>query len=129
MACHFHCERVRSGQPTLKIWSTLLLPDIITRTLVPTVPITMSVEATSSTSISAQWNASKKDGGIPITAYVVEYRNALDPASSFETQVVAGDVLSTTLNGLTPSTEYDVSVRGENAVGRSDPSATMQEKD
>ena len=29
---------------------------------------------------------------------------------------------------LTPSTEYDVRVRGENAVGRSVPSVTLQTK-
>ena len=86
----------------------------------------MSVEATSSTSVSVQWNASKKDGGSPITGYVVEYHTASDPGSSLETQVVARDLLFVTLDGLTPSTEYDVRVRAENAVGRSVPSATMR---
>ena len=42
--------------------------------------------------------------------------------------MVGRDVFSTTLDGLTPSTEYDVRVRGENAVGRSLPSATLQTK-
>ena len=59
---------------------------------------------------------------------MVEYHAASDPASSFETQVVRHNVFSTTLDGLTPSTEYDVRVRGENAVGRSVPSATMKAK-
>ena len=69
------------------------------------------------------------DGGSPVTGYVVEYHTASDPASSsFETQVVAGDLLSVTLDGLTPSTDYDVRVRGENAVGRSVPSATKRTK-
>ena len=58
----------------------------------------------------------------------MEYRPALDPASPFETHLLGEDVFSTTLNGLTPSTEYDVRVRGENAVGRSDPSTTMRTK-
>ena len=53
---------------------------------------------------------------------------ASDPESLFETQVVARDVFSTTLDGLTPSTEYDVRVRGENAVGHSVPSATVRTK-
>ena len=88
----------------------------------------MSVEATSSTSISVQWAASEKDGGSPITGFVVEYHAASGPPSSFETQVVARDVFSTTLDGLTPSIEYDVRVRGENAVGRSDSSATIRTK-
>ena len=97
-----------------------------THTLAPSAPTIVSVETTSSTSISVQWNASKKHGGSLITGYVMEYR----PTSnlSFETQVVARDVFSTTLDGLTPSTEYDVRVRGENAVGRSVPSATLQTK-
>ena len=88
----------------------------------------MSVEATSSTSISVKWAASKEDGGSPITGHVVEYHTTSDPASSFETQVVTRDVFSTTLDGLTPSTEYSVKVRGENAVGRSVPSVTMRTK-
>ena len=59
---------------------------------------------------------------------MVEYCVASDPESLFETQVVARDIFSTALDGLTPSTEYDVRVRGENAVGRSVPSATMRTK-
>ena len=42
--------------------------------------------------------------------------------------MVAKDLLSVTLDGLTPSTEYDVRGRGENAVGRSVPSATKRTK-
>ena len=98
----------------------------ITHTLVPSAPTIVSVEANSSTSISVQWNASKRDGGSPITGYMVEYSPTSNP--SFETQVVARDVFSVILDGLTPSTEYDVRVRGENAVGRSVPSATKRTK-
>ena len=38
----------------------------------------------------------------------------------------AADELGTLLAGLAPFTSYDVVVRGENAVGLSDPSATLQ---
>ena len=86
----------------------------------------MYVEATSSTSISVYWESSENDGGSPITGYMVEYSPTSNP--SFETQAVAKDVFSTSLNGLTPSTEYDVRVRGENAVGRSVPSAILRTK-
>ena len=58
----------------------------------------------------------------------MEYRPALDPASLFETHLLGQDVFSMTLDGLTVSTEYDVRVRVENAVGRSVPSATMRTK-
>ena len=85
----------------------------VTHTLAPSAPTIVSVEATSSTSI---------------TGYVLEYCAALDTASLFETQVVARDLISVTLDGLTPSTEYDVRVRGENAMGRSVPSVTKRTK-
>ena len=98
----------------------------ITHTLVPAAPTILAVEATSSTSISVHWTASKTDGGTPTTGYVVEYHHTTNPV--FETQVVPRDVFSTILGGLKPSTKYEVRVRGENAVGRSDASATMQAK-
>ena len=108
-----HIERLKS-----------LLLSTTTHTLAPSAPTIVYVEATSSTSISVYWESSKNDGGSPITGYVVEYRPTSNP--SFETQVVPRDVFSASLDGLTPSTEYDVRVRGENAVGRSVPSATMR---
>ena len=68
------------------------------------------------------------DGGSSITGYVVEYRHALDPASPFEMHLLGDNVFSTTLDNLAPSTEYEVRVRVENTVGRSDPSVTMRAK-
>ena len=109
----------------MKIWSALLLPTI-THTLVPAVPTILAVEATSPTSISVKWAACTNDQGSPITGFVVEYYGVADPASHFETQVFASDVLSATLDHLTPSTEYRVRVRVENAVGHSVPSVTMR---
>ena len=105
-------------------WSHYL--PTVTHTLAPSAPAIVSVEATSSSSICVQWNASKRDGGSPITGYVVEYHAASDPESPFETRVVRHNVFFTTLDGLTPSTEYDVRVRAENAVGHSIPSTTMR---
>ena len=114
-------------QPTSKVRSTLLLL-VITHTLVPAAPTILAVEATSSTSISVKWAMCTNDGGSSITGYVVEYRPALDPASPFEMHLLGEDVFSTTLDSLAPSTEYEVRVSVENAVGRSDPSVTMQTK-
>ena len=51
----------------------------------------------------------------------------MDPTSPFETHLLE-DVVLTTLDNLAPSTEYEVRVRVENAVGRSDPSVTMRAK-
>ena len=81
---------------------------------------------TSSTSITVQWAASTNDGGSPITGYVVEYRDTSELGSDFSMQSVGSGVLSTTLTALAPFTTYDVRVRGQNAVGPSDPSATVQ---
>ena len=99
-----------------------------THTLVPAAPTILAVEATSSTSISVKWAACTNDGGSSISGYLVEYRPTLDPVSPFETHLLGEDVFSTTLDGLTPSTEYDVRVRVENAIGLSVPSVTMQTK-
>ena len=100
----------------------------ITHTLAPSAPTILAVEATSSTSISVKWAACTNDGGSSITGYVVEYCPALYPASPFETHLLGEDVILTTLDNLAPSTEYEVRVRVENAVGRSDPSVTMRAK-
>ena len=97
----------------------------VTHTLAPSTPTILAVEATSSTSISVKWAACTNDGGSSITGYEVEYRTALDSASPFDTRLL-GDVVLTTLDNLAPSTEYEVRVRVENAVGRSDPSVTMR---
>jgi len=97
-------------------------------TLVPAAPTILAVKGTSSTTISMEWAACSNDGGSSITGYIVEYYSVADPVPHFETQVFASDVLSTTVDDLTPSTEYEVRVRVENAVGRSDPSVTMRAK-
>ena len=111
----------------MRVLSTLFLL-AITHTLVPSAPTILAVEATSSTSISVKWAACTNDGGSSITGYEVEYRPALDPASPFETHLLGEDVVSTTLDDLSPSTEYEVRVTVENAVGHSDPSVTMRAK-
>ena len=59
---------------------------------------------------------------------MVEYRNASDSASQFMIHSVGRDVLTATVVGLTPYTTYGVRVRGENTVGRSDPSTTVQRR-
>ena len=108
-------------------WQPTLNTTLALHYLVPAAPTILAVEATSST-ISVKWAACTNDGGSSITGYVVEYRPTLDPTSPFETHVLGKDVFSTTLDSLTPSTEYDVRVMVENAIGCSQPSVTMQSK-
>ena len=56
---------------------------------------------------------------------MVEYRPTSNPA--FKTHLVEKD-LSATLDDLTPSTEYEVRVREDNALGHSDPSTSKLTK-
>ena len=101
---------------------------VITYTLAPSAPTIVAVEATSSTSISVHWAASKKDGGSPITGYMVEYYNTSNPASGVTKLSVGSDVCSMTLDDLASYTEYAVWVRGVNSVGCSVSSGTKRIK-
>jgi hypothetical protein len=58
------------------------------------------------------WNAAISES--PVTAYGIEWKLATD--STWTTQTL-GDVLTYTINGLTPSVAYDVRVRASSAAG------------
>ena len=79
----------------------------------------------SSTSIRIQWTASTNDGGSPLTGYIIEYKVS---GGEFSSVAVASDVVATTIDGLTPFGLYEVRVVGENAVGRGEPSNSLQEQ-
>lgn len=79
--------------------------------------------ATSSTSITVQWSASTDDGGSPLVNYVVEYR--LSGEADFSDITADVDTLSMIISGLTPYGLYEVRVRGENLVGRGEPSTSL----
>ena len=79
--------------------------------------------ATSSTTISLQWTASTDNGGSPITNYIIEYR--LPDDTEFSVISTNANTLSTTINGLTPYGLYELQVRGENIVGRGEPSDSL----
>ena len=89
----------------------------------PSPPTIEAAMATSSTTISVQWAASADDGGSPLISYVMEYR--LSDESEFSDITVSMETLSVTISGLTPYGQYEVRVRGENAVGRGEPSASL----
>ena len=95
-------------------------------TLVPSAPTNVFIVATYSTSISIQWDASKEDGGSPITSYVVEYCINSDPVSEPKTELVGSNTFLVTLGDLTPSTKYNVWVRAVNGVGHSVRSTSLQ---
>jgi len=87
--------------------------------------VLLSASASSSRVMGLQWSRSSSDGGSPITGHVVEYRNASDPASTFQTRPFLATSLSADLDNLVPYTSYEVRVRADNAAGLSAPSNAL----
>ena len=84
----------------------------------PDTPFAPTVTALSSTSIQVNWDAPENDGP-PINDYDYRYQEVAD---SNWTEVSNTTIRGTTvtIEGLTPSTSYDVEVRARNAEGASD---------
>ena len=84
----------------------------------PSTPSSPTVTAVSSTSLQVSWVAPDNTGP-PITDYDYRYRDA---SAQNWTEVTNTTITGTTVtvDGLTPSTFYDVEVRATNAEGTSD---------
>lgn len=91
----------------------------------PSSPTLLFASAISPSSFSIQWTPSTNDGGSPITAYVIEYRDTSVVTSPFRQIRVDSDTTSTRLEGLMAFVNYDIRIRAENAVGLSDPSNSL----
>ena len=94
-------------------------------TVPPSSPTLLLATATSPSTFSVQWTASTNDGGSPITSYVIEYRDTSLTSAPFQSARVGSDAMSIQLSGLLAFVNYEIRVRGENAVGLSDPSNTI----
>ena len=70
------------------------------------------------------WSAAQSDGGSPITGYIAEYRAQGDMGTFTAVNLDEG-ARSAVLTELAPFVMYDVRVRAVNAIGSSDPSATL----
>ena len=83
----------------------------------PDTPFAPAVVALSSTSLQVNWDA-PENAGPPITDYDYRYQTLTD---SGWTEVTNTTITATTItvDGLTPSTSYDVEVRAKNAEGTS----------
>ena len=83
----------------------------------PDTPFAPAVTALSSTSLQVSWDA-PENAGPPITDYDYRYQTLTD---SGWTEVTNTTITATTItvDGLTPSTSYDVEVRAKNAEGTS----------
>ena len=109
--------RVRDGRGgTDAVNVTINLTDIDTEA--PDTPFAPTVTALSSTSLQVNWDAPDNTGP-PITDYDYRYR---DVSAQTWTEVTNTTITRTTetVDGLTPSTSYDVEVRAKNAEGTSE---------
>ena len=84
----------------------------------PDTPFAPTVVALSSTSLQLSWDAPANTGP-PITDYDYRYRALTDSAWTEVNNTAIRDTTAT-IEGLTPSTSYDVEVRAKNAEGTSE---------
>ena len=98
-------------------------PDNKTDITAPDAPASLTIAETRTTGIVLEWEAPVKDGGSPITGYVIEQAS---PAGSDFTAVDNIGATKTTYDnvGLTPETEYVYRVKAINEKGESEPSNT-----
>ena len=88
----------------------------------PSAPSAPVLSSSTSTSLSVVWSAPSNTGPV-ITGYDVQYRQGT--TGSFSNQSHTGTSRSTTITGLTASTQYQVRVRASNAEGTSGWSQTV----
>ncbi|KAL3312833.1 hypothetical protein Ciccas_008566 [Cichlidogyrus casuarinus] len=88
-------------------------------------PGAIKVEGTKRNSISLSWPKPMRDGGSPVTGYVVEKRlkGATDWEQALGSTRAPHQQNSATIDGLTENAEYEFRVFAVNAAGLSDPSA------
>ena len=98
----------------------------------PGAPTGLTATAQGPTKLNLSWSAPGDDGGAAITAYDLRHIETGAADKSDANWIVNEDVwitgsgpLQYSLTGLTGSTQYDVQVRGVNAAGESEWSATV----
>ena len=87
---------------------------------VPSVPLAVTLEASTSTSLQVSWSTPTFSNG-PILTYRVEYtgvdtENAVN-GSFFVTSFLESSTTSVTISGLVPFSTYTIGVRASTSVG------------
>ena len=96
---------------------TIGVADVAEQSDTPAKPELAAVTG-STTSLDASWTKPDLNGGPEITGYNVQYREA--PDGTWEDFAHTGTAVTTTITGLTASTEYQARVRAENGETDSD---------
>ena len=104
----------RGGTDAVNV--TIRVTDVNTEA--PDTPFAPTVAALSSTSLQVSWDA-PENAGPPITDYDYRYQTLTDSGWTVVTNTTIRDT-TVTVDGLTPSTSYDVEVRAKNAEGTSE---------
>ncbi len=132
---HSHVRKTLLWTAVWGLCWLLVSSEVRAQTSVPGAPTIDTVEAGHSSSLgltlAVTWTAPASDGGSAIESYDVRFIKTADDETDDANWIVeekvweSGDgTLSTTLSGLTDSTEYDVQVRAVNANGAGDWSTT-----
>ena len=89
----------------------------------PTPPRDLQVGEIQRVSISVSWEAPEGDGGAPITAYILEKKDA-KKTSWTSAGKAKPDLLTSTITKLIEGNEYYIRVSAENEIGVSEPVQT-----
>ena len=91
----------------------------------PSPPQNLRVKDVNRTEVTIAWDAPVTDGGAPITAYVVEKRDA-KRTSYVRADTTDGGTYELVVGKLVEGNEYIFQVSAENEIGTSEP-ATMKD--
>ena len=69
-------------------------------------------------SVIVRWNPPTNSGGLPLTGYIVRYGDGKEQAAD-------GNATTVTLEGLSPSTTYNITVAARNAIGEGEESTPV----
>lgn len=110
------------GSIHIKFFSTHNMTCVISD--VPGPPACAKYEEVLASSIKLSWQPPLKDGGSPISNYIVDKRETSRTNWAQVSAKIKGDILEFTVEKLIEGREYQFRIRGENAWGVGDPFIT-----
>ena len=68
-------------------------------------------------SVIVSWTPPTNSGGLPLTGYIVRYGDGEEQAADGKQHTTKANATSAMLEGLTPNTNYNITVAARNAIG------------